>query len=262
MNNYYDDLKGKTALITGASQGIGYSIADKYCQSEAKVALIDISETALENAKQKLTEKYPAARIEPYICDISNAYMVFDIFRKIEEDFRSIDILVNNAGILRRSFIESMELGDWDIVLKVNLTGVFNCCRAALPAMKKAGAGAIVNVSSNVAAVPSVEMGAYCVSKTGVETLTRVMAAEFAPYNIRVNAYAPGVVETEMTSDILKKRADEKLKTIPMGRFIQPCEVADLVMFLTSDASKSIDGTVVAIDGGMLATQNPWKAKK
>ena len=262
MKNYYDDLKGKTAVITGASQGIGYAIAEKYCQCEANVSLIDISETALKSAEQKLTEKYPTARIKAYMCDISNADMVFNTFGKIEVDFRSIDILVNNAGILRRSFIESMEQEDWEIVLKVNLTGVFNCCRAALPAMKKVGAGAIVNVSSNVATVPSVEMGAYCVSKTGVETLTRVMAAEFAPYNIRVNAYAPGVVETEMTSDILKKRADEKLRTIPMGRFIQPGEVADLVMFLTSDTSKSIDGTIVAIDGGMLATQNPWKAKK
>lgn len=259
--NLYHDLKGKTAVITGGSQGIGYAIAETYCRNGAGVALVDISETALKGAASRLRKEYPDMPAETFACDIADAKDVAAAFGAIAGVFKRIDVLVNNAGILRRSLIETMAGDDWNAVIAVNLTGVFHCCRAVLPAMKRSGTGVIVNVSSNVAALPSVGMGAYCVSKAGVETLTKVLAAEYAPYGIRVNAYAPGVVETEMTKDILQQRAEEKLRTIPIGRFTTPDEIADLVMFLSSDASRSIDGSVVAIDGGMLATHNPWKAR-
>ena len=262
MGNYSSDLKNKTAVVTGGSQGIGYAIAEAYCQNGTSVALIDISEQSLAKAAAKLKDAYPDVSVKSFACNVADPEAVHSVFKTISDQFGGIDRLVNNAGILRRAMIEEMAQVDWDAVLAVNLTGVFNCCRAVLPGMKKAGGGVIINVSSNVAAMPSVEMGAYCVSKAGVETLTRVLAAEYAPYQIRVNAYAPGVVETEMTRDILKKRAEDKLKTIPIGRFTQPEEIAELVMFLSSDAAGSIAGSVVSIDGGILATHNPWKAKK
>ena len=146
----------------------------------------------MAEAADRLRSLYSEVSVEKIACNVADAEAVNQAFEDVVNKNGKIDVLVNNAGILRRSMIETMPQADWDIVLAVNLTGVFNCCRAVLPGMKKAGGGAIINVSSNVAAVPSVEMGAYCVSKSGVETLTRVLAAEYAPYNIRVNAYAPG----------------------------------------------------------------------
>ena len=262
MSKYFNELKSKIAVVTGGSQGIGYAIADAYCQNGASVVLIDISEQSLVKAVRRLQDTYRDVTINSYACNIADPKAVEAAFNSIVERMGEIDVLVNNAGILRRAMIEDMTQADWDAVLAVNLTGVFNCCRAVLTGMKKTGNGAIINVSSNVAAMPSVEMGAYCVSKAGVETLTRVLAAEYAPYHIRVNAYAPGVVETEMTRDILKKRAEEKLKTIPIGRFTQPEEIAELVMFLSSKTAGSITGSVIGIDGGILATHNPWKATK
>lgn len=262
MEYKFIDLKGKGAVVTGGSQGIGFAIAEGFCKNGASVALLDIFEQSLEKAADDLKRKYPEVTIDAFQCDVADSENVDAAFKAAAESLGRIDILVNNAGILRRGMLEDMSDDDWNAVMAVNLTGVFNCCRAVLPAMKSIGAGNILNVSSNVAAVPSVGMGAYCVSKAGVESLSRVLAAEYAPYNIRVNAYAPGVVETDMTRDILKQRAEEKLRTIPIARFTQPYEIANLVMFLSSDASKSIDGTVIAIDGGMLATHNPWKARK
>lgn len=262
MGSIYHDLKGKTAVITGGSQGIGYAIAETFCRNGAGVALVDISEKTLKDAVSRLRKEHPDAPAEMFACDVADSKEVAAAFGAIAEAFKKTDVLVNNAGILRRSLIETMAEDDWNAVIGVNITGVFHCCRAVLPAMKRAGTGVIVNVSSNVAALPSVGMGAYCVSKAGVETLTKVLAAEYAPYGIRVNAYAPGVVETEMTRDILHQRAAEKLRTIPIGRFTEPDEIAELVMFLSSDASRSIDGSIVAIDGGMLATHNPWKATR
>lgn len=259
--NKYADLKGKCAVVTGSSRGIGYAIAEAFCANDMSVAMLDVTGDTLVQRAAALRAKYPHLKIEGYACNVAERDSVDAAFCAARADMDRIDVLVNNAGILRRGKLEEMSDEDWNLVHAVNVNGPFHCCRAVLPYMKERGAGAIVNVSSNVATMPSVSMGAYCVSKSAVETLTKVLAAEYAPYGVRVNAYAPGVVATEMTRDILQQRAEEKLRTIPIGRFTEPEEIASLVLFLVSDASSSIDGTVVAVDGGMLATHNPWKAK-
>jgi len=258
----YKDLKGKIAIITGASRGIGLSIAEKLAAKGSKVALVDIDRSQLEEEAIRLKSLYGDRMVMSVCCDISDSSSVQECVRKVESSLGKISILVNNAGILKRSFLEEMDEDDWGKILKVNLTGVFLFSRAVIPSMKSGGGGSIINVSSNVAAIPSVGMGAYCVTKAGIETLTKVFASELAPYNIRVNAYAPGVVSTEMTGDILKSRAEEKLRTIPLGRFGTTKDIASLVLFLCSNESSYIDGSIIPINGGMLSTQNPWKAMK
>lgn len=258
----YKDLKGKIAIITGASRGIGLCIAEELAGEASKVALVDIDRNQLEKEAIRLKSLYGGSRIMDVYCDVSDNDSVQKCVSKVENAWGKISILINNAGIAKRAFLEEMDESEWEKILKVNLTGVFLFTRAVIPSMKSGGGGSIINVSSNVAALPSVSMGAYCVTKTGIETLTKVFASELAPYNIRVNAYAPGVIATEMTEDILKSRAKEKLKTIPLGRFGTTDDIASLVLFLCSDASYYIDGAIIPINGGMLSTQNPWKAVK
>ena len=260
MDNSYEDLSGKTAVVTGASRGIGRSIAEGFCGMDVNTALFDVDGEALSLTVSELKKAYPHVKILDVECDVSRVDSVESGISRVRNELSEIDILVNNAGILKRSSLETMEESDWNIVLGVNLSGVFFCSRAVIPSMKKKEGGVIINVSSNVAAMPSVGMGAYCITKSAVETLTRVFAAELAPYNIRVNAYAPGVIMTEMTKDILSTRSEEKLKTIPLRRFGKPGDIASLVLFLCSESSSYIDGTVISIDGGLLSVHNPWKA--
>jgi len=256
----YEDLKDRIAIITGASRGIGLSITDKLASVDLKVVMVDIDGGKLKVEVERLSSIYGNDRVMSICCDVSNSISAQKCVREVENTWGEISILVNNAGIVRRAFLEEMDENDWQEILRVNLTGVFLFTRAVIPSMKRAGEGSIINVSSNVAGVPSVSMGAYCVTKAGIETLTKVFASELAPYNIRVNAYAPGVVITEMTKDILESRAEDKLKTIPLGRFGTAEEIASLVLFLCSKESSYIDGSIIPINGGMLSTQNPWKA--
>lgn len=260
MTSKYEDLQGKTAIITGASRGIGKSIAEGFCSCGVNVALFDVDKTALGQVVSEFGEKYPEVKKLDVVCDISDTASVTLAVERVHQELGEIDILVNNAGILKRSLLENMPESDWQAVLAVNLSGTYFCSKAVIPSMSAKGGGVIINVSSNVVARPSVGMGAYCVSKSGIEILTRVLASELAPHHIRVNAYAPGVVTTEMTKDIMALRAEEKLRTIPLRRFASPEEITNLVLFLSSSSSAYINGTVIAIDGGMLSSHNPWKA--
>lgn len=260
MEVEYEDLKNKCAIVTGASQGIGKSIAQRFCTAGMKVALFDINTDTLSATLEELKKNNPDAKIFSKQCDISNVESVEAAISEVRTSFAEIDILVNNAGLLIRAPLEVMNTEDWQKVLDVNLSGTYYCSRAVIDSMKHKGGGTIINVSSNVANVPSVGMGAYCLAKAAIETMTRVFAAELAPYNIRVNAYAPGVVLTDMTRDIIESRAEEKLRTIPLRRFAKPEDIASLVCFLSSEASAYVNGTVLSIDGGLLATHNPWKA--
>jgi 3-oxoacyl-[acyl-carrier protein] reductase len=176
------------------------------------------------------------------------------------KSFGGLDILVNNAGIMERGKIESVSVETWNNILEVNLTGTLLCSQMAIPHMKLAGGGVILNASSVSAKIPDVGLAAYCVSKAGVEVLTRIMAAELAPYNIRVNAYAPGVTQTQMTHSLIARRGKEKLKHIALKEFGAPDDIAELAVFLCSARSRFITGSIVSIDGGTMIVENPWKA--
>ncbi len=252
-------FKDKVVVITGAAQGIGSATAMKFASMGAKLALIDIKEDGLKNTKSSIEANNGVAN--SYKCDIASSKDVNSVFESIARDFGTIDVLVNNAGVLRRAYVEEADDAHWDFMISVNLLGPVYCSRAAIPLMKKNG-GAIINCSSILGTFPNTGSAAYGVAKQGIILLTRVMAAELAPYGIRVNAYSPGVADTEFAADVIKNRGDQKLEQIALKRFGEPDDIAELIAFLASDQSSYVTGQTIAIDGGMWITQKPasrWK---
>jgi NAD(P)-dependent dehydrogenase (short-subunit alcohol dehydrogenase family) len=252
-------FKDKVVVITGAAQGIGSATAMKFASMGAKLALIDIKEDGLKNTKSSIEANNGVAN--SYKCDIASSKDVNSVFESIARDFGTIDVLVNNAGVLRRAYVEEADDAHWDFMISVNLLGPVYCSRAAIPLMKKNG-GAIINCSSILGTFPNTGSAAYGVAKQGIILLTRVMSAELAPYGIRVNAYSPGVADTEFAADVIKNRGDQKLEQIALKRFGEPDDIAELIAFLASDQSSYVTGQTIAIDGGMWITQKPasrWK---
>jgi 3-oxoacyl-[acyl-carrier protein] reductase len=254
------NLRDKTVIITGGAGGIGKQIALGYAAEGVKIALVDVSEKDLKRVRSEIKDRFKDLEIMICCCDVSCYQEVSETVSKVYKKFGRIDFLVNNAGIVSRSLIEDLDCEEWDKIIQVNLSGVLYFSKAVIPFMKKKKSGRIINASSNMAFIPDVGMSAYSISKAGVEVLSKVLASELAPYGIRVNAYSPGIIETRMTENIRKNRGKQKLKYISCGRFGTAEEVAELVLFLSSEYSDYITGAVVPIDGGLLTTQNPWMA--
>jgi 3-oxoacyl-[acyl-carrier protein] reductase len=182
----------------------------------------------------------------------------------VERDFGQIDILVNNAGIAGGARVESIDDEVWQANLDVNLGGVMKMCRAVIPGMKRRKSGRILNAASFAAIIPSVGGAAYSASKAGVESLTRVLAGELGPYDITVNAYAPGMIPTEMNHFAERPDEDQQrlLDTLTLRRWGDPQDIANLLVFLSSDQAAYITGTMIDISGGKFATQMPWIAHR
>jgi NAD(P)-dependent dehydrogenase (short-subunit alcohol dehydrogenase family) len=253
------ELEGKVAIVTGAARGIGYAIAEKFLTEGASVLLADINDEAcgraVEHLELKLRNRARTCRI-----DMGKHKSIHSTVDSCIDHFGRIDILVNNAGIVERGKIETITLESWNRVLKVNLTGTLLCSKAVIPHMKSMNGGVILNVSSVSATLPDVDLSAYCVSKAGIEILTKVMSAELAPYGIRVNAYSPGVTQTPMTRNIIENRREEKLQHISLRRFGTPEDIAELALFLCTARAAFITGAIIRIDGGTMVVENPWKA--
>lgn len=251
------DLKGQVAIITGARRGMGKSHALALARAKAKVVVADISlEDCQAVVKEIAKGKGEAIAVK---CDVTKKAEVADMVKAAIDKWGKVDILVNNAGICQfKPFVDLTE-EDWDKTLDINLKGYFLCAQAAAKEMKKKKSGVIVNIAS-------VEMGQvgggmanlahYCASKGGVVAMTEALAVELAPYNIRVNAISPGVIETPMVEAAKDdpKLLEQTLAKIPMHRMGKPEEVSNLVLFLVSDASSYMTGSTVVIDGGWLAT--------
>jgi len=238
-------LESKTALITGGASGIGAGIARKFCQSGAKVAICDIDAQTGEKTAQELG---PNARF--YALDIASESSVNAVVDNIAQDFGRIDILVNNAGITNDKLILRMTESDWDRVLKINLTGTFLATRAVVKYMIKQRAGRIVNIASIVGIIGNAGQANYAASKAGIIGFTKSCAKEFASRNVTVNAIAPGFIQTRMTEALSEEAKNAYLKSIPLNRFGTPEDVANLALFLVSDAAGYITGHVVNLDGG------------
>jgi 3-oxoacyl-[acyl-carrier protein] reductase len=247
------DLTGQTALVTGASQGIGAAIARLLHQAGARVILNhpDAGAGKTRRDAEVLAEELLALRPESALvraADVSDAVAVSAMMRSVRETWGELDILVNNAGILRDRTVAKMSLDEWRAVIDVNLTGVFHGCKFGLEILRDGGS--IVNLGSLSAAAGFLGQANYAAAKAGVQALTRVLSRECARRSIRVNAVAPGLIETPMAASIPESVRLGMRSLIPWQRFGQPEEVAGAVLFLCSPLAGYVTGHTLEVNGG------------
>ena len=242
-------LAGQTALVTGASRGIGRAVALELAQAGATVA---VNYASSATAAEEVVAQIIATGGSAYAlkADVSQEEQVEQLMAAVLERSGSLDVLVNNAGITRDGLLMRMKTVDWQAVLELNLSGVFLCTRAITRTMLKQKRGRIINITSVVGLIGNAGQANYAAAKAGVIGFTRSTARELASRGITVNAVAPGFIATDMTKDL---KADELLNAIPLGRYGQPEEVAGAVRFLAADpAAAYITGQVLQVDGGMV----------
>jgi 3-oxoacyl-[acyl-carrier protein] reductase len=244
-------LSGKTALITGASKGIGRAIAIRYAQEGANVAFTYLSSVEKGQALENELAAF-GIKAKGYRSDASNFKAAEELVNAVVAEFGSLDILVNNAGITRDNLLMRMTEEAWDEVIGVNLKSCFNTVKAATRPMMKAKAGSIINITSVVGIKGNAGQANYAASKSGIIGFTKSVALELGSRNIRSNAVAPGFIETEMTGVLDEKTVQGWRDGIPMKRGGQPEEVANACVFLGSDMSSYISGQVLQVDGAML----------
>jgi len=242
-------LKESSALITGAAQGIGRAVAIGMAMEGANVGIADVNiEKAEITAEEirKLGVKSLAIKL-----NVSSQNEVISAFETFTKEFGRLDILVNNAGITRDGLLIRMKEEDWDAVLNINLKGTFLCSKEAVKIMSKQRSGKIINISSVVAFTGNPGQANYSSSKAAVIGLTKTIAREYASRGIRVNAVAPGFIQTAMTDALPEKVKDEMKNSIPLGQFGVPDDITNAVIFLSSKESDYITGQVLHINGGM-----------
>lgn len=244
------ELKDKVALVTGASRGVGKAISLALSEAGA-VVLVNYVRSG-EKAKALVEEiASGGGKAEAIKADVSVPEEVDALFDRIRKEHKRLDILVNNAGIIKDTLLAGMSLKDWDRVIEVNLRSAFLCSRAAVELMMQEHSGSIINISSVSAMTGGRGQTNYAASKGGLVSFTRAAAVELAGKGIRVNAVLPGMLVTEMTNRIRKRAGEEILDGIPLGRFGEPEDVANLVVFLASEKASYITGASMVVDGGM-----------
>lgn len=246
-------LENKVAIVTGSGRGIGRATAIELAKEGAKVVVSDIDLKECRNVCDEI--KKIGSDAIAVRCDVSQKRDVETMIKKSIQTFQRIDILVNNAGVfLMKPFVQMTEK-DWNFVLDINLKGVFLCTNAVVKQMVKQKSGKIISITSIAGKVGFTNTSAYCASKAGIINLTRELAMELSPYNINVNAIAPGVIATKMTEDMLrdKKTREDLLANTPLGRVGKPKEIGKAVVFLASSDSDFITGHTLVVDGGWLA---------
>lgn len=247
-----EKLNGRIALVTGAAQGMGFSVAQVLAARGATVALADVNEKAAESAAQTLRDNGADATALPL--DVADKTQVEKAIARVLAECGGLHILVNNAGVLRPTAVIDIPEDEWDFVVGVNLKGTFLCSQAALPAMREAGWGRIVNFSSTAGKNVSTVGGAhYTAAKAGILGFTRHLAREESRYGITVNAVCPGLIDTEMVrATIPPEKVEAYANSYPVPRLGKPEEVAELVAFLASDRAAYITGASLDINGGDL----------
>jgi len=244
-------LQGKTALVTGASRGIGLAIAKTFAQNGANVAFTYLSSVEKGEALEKALGEL-GVRAKGYRSDASDYSAAEQLVNDVVEEFGSCDILVNNAGITRDNLLMRMDEAMWDEVINVNLKSVFNTVKAATRTFMKQKSGSIINLTSVVGLKGNAGQANYAASKAGIIGFTKSVALELGSRNIRSNAIAPGFIETEMTAQLDEKTVDSWRAAIPLRRGGSTQDVADCAVYLASDLSSYVTGQVLQVDGGML----------
>ena len=244
------NLNGKTAIVTGASRGIGKAIAIRLAACGANISLVARNQNELDAVQE--TINHTDGEAQSLIGDVSNLESFSDVVTHTIEKWKQVDILINNAGITRDNIIMRMKADEWDNVIDINLKGCFNGIKAIAPTMMKNKGGRIINITSVIGQIGNAGQSNYAASKAGIMGLTKSMAKELGSRNITVNAVAPGYITTDMTNE-LNDDVKEKMKSsIPLGKLGTPDDVANLVCFLASDDAGYITGQTFNVDGGMV----------
>lgn len=242
-------LDGKAAIVTGGTRGIGYSVVQRFLDAGARVALFGSRQETVDRALEQIKAERPDAEVIGFCPALDQYEEVEKAFGQVKEQFGRIDILVNNAGISARESLYDYQPEDFEKIMRLNVIGVFHCTRAAAFVMKEQGGGSVINMSSMVSIYGQPAGCGYPASKYAVNGLTKSLARELGKDQIRVNAVAPGVTRTDMVAALPEELVQKMAATIPLGRIGEPEEVADAVLFLASDLSSYVTGTVLSVDG-------------
>ena len=249
-------MRNKVVVVTGGAAGIGRATAARFTEAGAKVVICDVNQEMGDDVARSLG--HDAAF---YKVNVASKAEVRAFVEQVVARYGRIDVLVNNAGITRDAqivktqdgvVVKEMSEADWDLVIAINLKGVFNCTQAVIPQMVKQGAGVILNASSCVALYGNFGQTNYVATKAGVIGMTQVWARELGKSGIRVNAVAPGFTATEMVMKMPEKVRDAMKARTPMGQLCEPMDIANAYFFLASDQARMITGTVLSVDGGLV----------
>lgn len=240
-------LEGKVAVVTGGTRGIGLEIVRVFKENKANVILFGSKEETVNKAVEEL--KNEGMDVKGYYPNLNNSEELDKVFKEIIAEYGHVDILVNNAGISANKKIEDTTAEDFEKIMDLNVNAIFNATKVVVPYMKENKGGVILNTSSMVSIYGQPSGVGYPASKFAVNGLTKSLARELAPFNIRVNAVAPGITKTDMVAALPKEMIEPLIKTIPLGRIGEPRDIANAFLFLASDMASYITGDVLSVDG-------------
>lgn len=252
------NLSGKVTVVTGGTEGIGLAIAETFAKAGADVAICSRSTNKVNDAKKYLKDQ--GYEVLGESVDVSQKDSLHDFAQNVENKYGGIDIWVNNAGIIVYKKIIDTTDDEWQQIMNINVNSVFYGSKIAAEMMIKRGGGVLINASSFASIMPSLGGGAYAATKAAISSMTRSLAAELAPHNIRVNGYIPGVIVTKMTEPGLKEKKHVLESQLAMQKTGEPQDVANAVLFIASDKASYITGTCIEVSGGKFCVQNPQDA--